>query len=275
MINFNGNVVSEATVSLQNRALNYGDALFETCKVVNGKILFWEDHYFRLMASMRMLRMEIPMVFTMEFLEAEIIKLLQTQNETAFRIKLLVFRNDGGFFEPKTHQVSYFITAQALTEATFEPKTNYTVDLFKDYYTNTSLINTLKTTNKLVNVLASIYAKENTLDTCLLINDNKNITEAIAANLFLLKDNIIKTPPLTSGCLKGVMRKQLINLINSDKSLVLVEEDISPFDLQKADELFLTNSIIGIQPITKYRKKVFETTVSSKLLKLLNSSLDH
>ncbi len=275
MINFNGNVVSEATVSLQNRALNYGDALFETCKVVNGKILFWEDHYFRLMASMRMLRMEIPMAFTMEFLEAEIIKLLQTQNETAFRIKLLVFRNDGGFFEPKTHQVSYFITAQALTEATFEPKTNYTVDLFKDYYTNTSLINTLKTTNKLVNVLASIYAKENTLDTCLLINDNKNITEAIAANLFLLKDNIIKTPPLTSGCLKGVMRKQLINLINSDKSLVLVEGDISPFDLQKADELFLTNSIIGIQPITKYRKKVFETTVSSKLLKLLNSSLDH
>ena len=275
MINFNGNIVAEATVSLQNRALNYGDALFETCKVVNGKILFWEDHYFRLMASMRMLRMEIPMAFTMEFLGAEIIKLLQTQNETTFRIKLLVFRNDGGFFKPKTHQVFYFITAQALTEATFEPKANYTVDLFKDYYTNTSLINTLKTTNKLVNVLASIYAEENTLDTCLLINDKKNITEAIAANLFLVKDNIIKTPPLTSGCLKGVMRKQLINLINSDKSLVLVEGDISPFDLQKADELFLTNSIIGIQPITKYRKKVFEKTVSSKLLKLLNSSLDH
>lgn len=274
MVNFNGNIVAEATVSLQNRALNYGDALFETCKVVNGKILFWEDHYFRLMASMRMLRMEIPMSFTMEFLEEEIIKLITTQKETTFRVKLLVFRNDGGFFTPITHQVSYFITAEPLEASSFEPKETYEVDLFKDYYTNTSLLNTLKTTNKIVNVLASIYADENELDTCLLINENKNITEAIVANIFLVKDNTIITPPLSSGCLKGIMRKQLIALIEKENSLTLVEKDISPFDLRKADELFLTNSIIGIQPITRYRKKTFEKTISIKLLEKLNSSLD-
>jgi branched-chain amino acid aminotransferase len=70
MINFNGNIVSVENNSLYtNRGFLYGDAVFETLKIVDKKILFWEDHYFRLMASMRIIRMEIPMHFTLEFFE--------------------------------------------------------------------------------------------------------------------------------------------------------------------------------------------------------------
>ena len=77
MININGNLVEDkdATISVFNRGLAYGDSVFETLRVINGKIIFWEDHYFRLMSSMRIMRMEIPSNFSPEFLEEEILQL--------------------------------------------------------------------------------------------------------------------------------------------------------------------------------------------------------
>ena len=115
MINSNGELLSEqqAKISIFNRGLAYGDALFETIKTLNGKILFWEDHYFRLMASMRILRMEIPMKFTPEFLESQILELLNhnISNSNSFRVKLTVFREQGGFYTPQTNDVNYFITS--------------------------------------------------------------------------------------------------------------------------------------------------------------------
>ncbi|PTM07576.1 MAG: aminotransferase class IV, partial [Bacteroidetes bacterium] len=104
MVNINGNIVKteDASISIMNRGFNYGDALFETIKVSHGKVLFWEDHYFRLMASMRILRMEIPMNFTLEFLESEILNLLKQDglSDKTIRIKLLVFRDSEGLYLP-------------------------------------------------------------------------------------------------------------------------------------------------------------------------------
>ena len=80
MINFNGSIVSnDANLLTHNRSFLYGDAVFETVKIVNSKILFLEDHYFRLMSSMRIVRMEIPMNFTLEYLEEQILSLAKTK----------------------------------------------------------------------------------------------------------------------------------------------------------------------------------------------------
>jgi branched-chain amino acid aminotransferase len=77
MINFNGTLYdSEKQISVFNRSYLYGDGVFETLKIVNNKILYFEDHYFRLMASMRILRMKIPMNFTLEFLQSEMNRLV-------------------------------------------------------------------------------------------------------------------------------------------------------------------------------------------------------
>ena len=76
---------------------------------------------------------------------------------------------------------------------------------------------------------------------------------------------IIKTPLLSEGCLKGIAREKVINIIKSSSDYDIEEAVISPFEIQKADELFITNSIIGIQPVTNYRKKVFSTDISKKL----------
>lgn len=273
MINFNGNIVlKDSNILTENRSFLYGDGVFETVKIVNGKILFLEDHYFRLMASMRVVRMEIPMNFTMEFFEEQILSLVKRNNLVqSSRARITMFRNDGGYYLPVTNDVSYLIHATALNEMSYTTNTNtYEVDLFKDFYITKQLLSSIKSTNKLLNVTASIYASENGLDNCILLNDTKNVVEAIQGNIFMLLGNKLITPPVSEGCLNGVMRKQVLALAKKLPELTVVEEIISPFDLQKADQLFLTNVIKGIQPITKYRKKEFTTSLAQELTALLN-----
>ena len=277
MINFNGLIVSSDTNLLtHNRSFLYSDAVFETVKIVNSKILFLEDHYFRLMSSMRIVRMEIPMNFTLEYLEEQILTLAKARNiESSARARITVYRNDGGYYLPQNNSVSYLITVDSLESASYAIiQKEYVVDLYTDFYVAKQLLSSIKTTNKLLNITASIYASENDLDNCLLLNDSKNVIEALQGNLFMLKGNTLVTPPVSEGCLNGVMRKQIIRLARTIENIEVVEEVISPFDLQKADELFITNVIKGIQPITKYRKKEFTIDLSKQLLQKLNDTIN-
>ena len=269
MINFNGELllVENMNLSIENRGFKYGDSIFETIKVNNKKVVFWEDHYFRLMASMRMLRMKIPMKFTLEFLEEEILKTVAAnEGNSSFRVRLNVYRKDGGLYTPKTNEIDYLIEVKANT---YQTKEKYTVDVFKDFYNYSGLLSTIKTNNRMVNTLASIYAKENDLDNCVLINENKGVVEVTNANLFVLKGNVVKTPALTEGCIKGVVRAKVIEIISKNEDFTIEETSISPFEIQKADEVFTTNAIIGIQGITHYKKKSFTTDFSSKISKSL------
>lgn len=275
MININGRLVAEdkAGISIQNRGLYYGDAVFETIRIIHGKIIFWEDHYFRLMASMRIMRMEIPSSFSPEFLEEEILKIVKENNleNSPARVRMTVYRQEGGFYTPESLDVDYLITAQELPDAFYLlPEEDYEVELFKDHYINSGLLSTIKTNNKAVNVLGGIFARENDFKNCFLLNENKAVVETLNANVFVVKDRKIKTPPLTDGALNGIIRKQLLSIIGTMKDLDIEEASISPFELQKADEIFLTNVIAGIQPVTKYRKKRYKTDVAREVLGKLN-----
>ena len=241
-------------------------------KIIKSKILFLEDHYFRLMSSMRVVRMEIPMNFTMEYFEEQILDLAKAKNlENSSRARITVYRNDGGYYLPQNNTVSFLISAELL-DNTFYSITHkeYKVDLYTDFYVTKQLLSSIKTTNKILNVTASIFANENDLDNCLLLNDSKNVVEALQGNIFMLKGNRLSTPPVSEGCLNGVMRKQILALARKMENLEVVEEIMSPFDLQKADELFITNVIKGIQPITKYRKKEFSADLAKVLVEKLN-----
>ena len=180
-------------------------------------------------------------------------------------------RNEGGLYTPITNDISFVISVKPISEDFYLLNEDpYEVDLFKDYYVSPSLLSTLKTNNKALNVVGSIYAKENNLNNCLLLNTNKHVVEALNGNVFLVKGKSIKTSPLSDGCLKGVMRTQLIKIIDVLTEYELVEESISPFEIQKADEMFITNVITGIQPVSNYRKKMFANEVSKLLLQKLN-----
>ena len=279
MVNFNGTIQpNQALLSIENRAYKFGDALFETIKCVNGQPLFWEDHYFRLMASMRIFRMEIPMNFTMEFFQNEITKTLQANGliDKPARVRLTVDRGEGGNYLPVDNKVNFSISAFLLNLNPYEINQAHTceVDLFKDYFVNESLLSTLKSANKMIQILGSIYAKENDLNNCILLNNAKNVVECLNGNIFLVEGNTIKTPPLSDGCLNGILRKQILSLLKKHDTFEIFEDSISTFELQKADELFYTNVIQGIVPITKYRKKVYEAKVSTDIVTALNNQLE-
>jgi branched-chain amino acid aminotransferase len=266
MINLNGKLIQESVnvLNASNRAFKYGDALFETLKIKNLDVLFIEDHYFRLMASMRMLRMEIPMSFTLEFFESEILSLVKSNNLTDARVRFSIFRKDGGLYIPISNKVSYLVESTPL-KITIKEK--YKIDLFKDYYIYSGILSTLKTTNKITNVLASIYASENEFENCVLVNEKKQVVEAINGNIFLVNGNTIKTPAIESGCVKGIARKKIIEIILKNNEFSIEEGTISPFDLQKADEIFLSNVIVGVQPVTSYKKTNFNIQVAKKIAK--------
>lgn len=270
MINYNSELINneKAILNANNRAFKYGDALFETIKIKRLKVVFLEDHYFRLMASMRMLRMDIPMDFTLEYFESEILKTVSSNNLVDSRVRFTVFRKDGGLYTPLTNEIDFIVEASELKGI---KKESYILDIFKDYFLFSGLLSTLKTTNKLTNVLASIFAKENKLDNCILLNEKKYVVEAINGNIFLVKDNIIKTPPLSEGCVKGVLRKKIIELVSKDDKYTFEESPISPFELQKADEVFITNAIVGIQAVTKYRKTNFKSIISNEIAEKLEN----
>lgn len=274
MINFNGNIIDSGLNQLyNNRAFLFGDAVFETLKVVDNKILFFEDHYFRLMSSMRILRMEIPMNFTMEFIEEQVLSLISKKEKAlSYRIRITVYRNSGGFYLPKSHDVGYLINAAPLKEALYLlPDQHYEVDLYKDFYVSRQLLSSVKSTNRAINITGSIFARENDLQNCLLLNDAKNVVEALNGNIFMLLNGKLITPPVSEGCIGGILRKQILAIAKKIEKIEVIEEPISPFDLQKADELFITNIITGIQPITKYRKKEFKSNLASDLLIRLNA----
>lgn len=276
MVNFNGVITEEEQLfSASNRSFLYGDGVFETLKIVNNTILFFEDHYFRLLASMRIIRMQIPMSFTLEFLEEQVLALVNQQNiQDAARVRLTVFRNDGGYYTPTDNKVSFVIQASALAVQSYVVNDGaFEVDLYKDFIVPKQLLSTLKTNNKLIQITASIFAQENGLDTCLLINEDKNVIEAANGNLFMLLNGQLITPPISEGCLNGIMRKQILKLAKELDGIEVLEQPISPFDLQKAEELFITNVIVGIQSITKYRKKEFEKIIANQLLVKLNQAI--
>ena len=269
MINFNSQLIpkNQLVFGSQNRAFKYGDGVFETLKIVNSNIVFFEDHYFRLMASMRMLRMEIPENFTLEYLESEIFKTVSANDlDESARVRLTVFRKDGGLYNPISNEVAYIIEVSEFVE---NRKQEYKVELYKDFYVYSGLLSTLKTTNRILNVVASIYASENEYDNCLFLNEKKQLVEALHGNIFLVFDNKIITPTIKEGCIKGIIRKKIIDILQKNNGFTIEEREILPFELQKADELFITNSIIDIQPVTNYRKKTYKTEVSLEILELL------
>lgn len=274
MINYNGEILaSDTNLSNDNRAFLYGDGIFETLKIVNNKILFFEDHYFRLMASMRIVRMQIPNNFTLEYIEEQILNTAKANNcSNSARIRFTVFRNEGGFYLPQTRTISFVIQSSPINEFKYLfSNASYEVDLYKDFFISKQLLSTLKTTNKMINITGSIFADENDLQNCILMNNDKNVVESLNGNLFLLLGNKLITPSIDQGCLNGIMRKQILQIAKKIETIEVFEEIISPFDLQKADELFITNVIVGIQPITKYRKKEYKTELSNELVTHMNA----
>ena len=275
MINYNGNFTDKFSIHFNNRGFLYGDSVFETIKVVNNNLLFWEEHYLRLMSSMRILRIKIPNLYTPEFLENEIKKTNSNFNKSfSGRVRLTIFRDGKGLYLPESNEPVFLINSKETKETSFNINSgDYKVDIYKEYFIQSNLLSNIKSNNRLINVLGSIYAKENELDNCIILNDQKNVAEFLNGNIFIVKDKNVTTPPVSSGCLDGVMRKKIIESLKQSQILSFEEKNISPFELISSDEIWISNSISGIIPVTEYRKKRFSKMFAQTMVEYFNKKI--
>lgn len=129
------------------------------------------------------------------------------------------------------------------------------MDLYKDFYITKQLLSTLKTTNKVLHVTASIYADENDLDNCILLNESKNVVEVLQGNIFMLQGNTLTTPPISEGCCNGILRKQLLVLAKKMEGLEVIEGVISPLIFKKQMSYFTPMLLKGSSRLPSIERK--------------------
>jgi branched-chain amino acid aminotransferase len=276
MINLDGELFGEDSnyLNADNRGFSHGEALVEEIRIVPGKIYFWEDHYLRLMASMRILRLEIPMNFTMEYLQEEINRTISESGLSNDPViaHFYVFPKNTQTELPASRDVAYLIRLKKHPSPFYlHLEKEYEVDLYKDFYVQAGMLSNLPTVNKTLKTIGAVYALENGYADCILLNDHKNVVETLNGNLFLVEGEKIKTAPLSDGCENGILRKKMIEILKKSSEYTLEEVSISPFELQKADELFITGVSFGIQSVTQYRKATYKSDVARLLLGKLNA----
>jgi len=274
-INYNGFLYEEEEqiFTIKNRGFKYGDALFETIRIVDGKPRFIEDHFERLKRGMKVLKMQSAHI-PFNKIETQINKLIEKNRiKKGGRIRFSVFRSAEGLYAPENESKSYVIEAKPIKANYYElSKVGLTVDIFSEFRRQTTILSQIKTTNNIPHILAGIYAQENDLDDCIVINEHGRIVEALSSNIFLYKNNTIYTPSLEEGCIAGIMRKQILDAAKELNINVFVGE-VNGSMLLQADEMFLTNAIKGIQWVASYRQKRYYNKYAKIILDYINKSI--
>ena len=272
---YNGKFYNAGTaiVGADNRGLRYGDGLFETMKMIHGKIIFEDEHLARLWHGMQLLQFDIPKHFTPDSLqEAILILAKKNQHLNAARVRLSVFRGDGGLYDAVNHHPHCIIQTWSLSEDNGKWNSNGLVlGIYEEVKKSCDLLSNLKHNNYLPYVLAALHAKKEKWNDAIILNTSGKICETTIANLFIVKNGHIYTPSLTEGCVAGILRKHLIQL-SGKAEFTITEKEITVDELMDADEVFLTNSIYNIRWVQRINDKEFGNTLTQKIYSAISST---
>lgn len=219
--------------------------LIETIKVVNGRPVFRNLHVKRLFNSLKVINVQES-----EYkLEDRMLRLLKYEciekGLKNFRLRLEVQKNRAHEYMPEIAALKWNCTLRPLESVkyvwndvglkiTVLPKDRKPLDVFAN----------LKHTERAIYDKAIQYARENDFDDALVLNENNTIADASIYNIFLVKDNVVYTVPLSDGPVAGVLRELLLTRLPATK---IIEKTITIMDLYNADEIFLTNALRGIR----------------------------
>ncbi len=272
---YNGDAfaIDRVPISYNNRAFKYGDAVFETIKCKGIYPLHFSLHYKRLVKALMSLKMDISSLPREENLESYIVKLLQKKKSfAASRVRLQVFRDGEGLYTPQTNNVNFLIEASELPSAYYKlNEKGHLVDVYAEMKKQYSPVSFFKNSNSLHYVLAAHHKNELGIHDCFLINDKDKIIETTSSNLFWIKDNIVYTPSVFSGCVDGVMRNVIINALNeSGLARVIETQGTTMQELLKVDEIFTTNAVYGVQWVVGIWDKRYFSQLTKKIVQLLN-----
>ncbi|HVI46553.1 MAG TPA: aminotransferase class IV [Chitinophaga sp.] len=271
---YNGKLIPAADpiFTADNRSFRYGDGCFETMKVYQGHILLADLHFERLLTSLNLLHFDIPSHFTKNYFARQIIDLCN-KNDVAdmARVRLAVFRNDGGLYHPVDNHPSYIIQATELDKCVLElNETGLVLDVFPDVRKSCDKLSSIKSNNCLPYVMAAMYGRQHSLNEVLLLNQYGRIADSTIANVFVVHRNTIYTPPLSEGGVCGVMRK---HLLKTELPFRIEEKPLTVEDLENADEIFLTNAISGIRWVGVFRDSSYGNATAAILHELLHEAI--
>lgn len=249
--------------SSENRAFLFGDSVQVTFFVRKNELILAEDVYFFLMASMRKMRMKIPMEYTLDFFQ-ELFKrhVIEKGIENAF-IHFLVFRNSKNI-SLQNSSVSYHATI-VNDEDVLSLKNPISLDMIKEIAVGNSLLSNIQV-HCAENIYAEIYAKENDLDDLILLNSQKRIARSIYGNLLLLKENTIKIPKISEGAYISPLLESFVTFIHKNNVAEIEQAELIAFETQKSDEILMISDTKGIFPVSKIRNKLFKNERFSDMI---------
>jgi branched-chain amino acid aminotransferase len=269
----NGEFVSDTAthIAKDNRAFRFGDGFFESMRIVNGRALFLENHFARIISTANALKIQLPTGFTIDLLQSQVLEVLRRNDIThGGRMRITFYRKSSGFYLPKQDEMTYFIEAEPLADNEFVLNaTGRMVDIFTEYKKEINKLSVFKTLNCQLYVQAAIHARDKGLDEALIQNNKLSIIESNSSNLFIVSNGVLYTPTLEDGCVAGTMRMNIINLALENK-IKVYECTLNPQNLLAADEMFLTNAVRGIEWIVGYRTKRYFNDMSKRLMVVLN-----
>lgn len=252
-------------VSAGNNGLRYGDGLFETMRMREGKIINIDFHFERLFSGMTVLQLEIPGFFSRSFFEQTVNELLLKNSISKnARIRLMVFRGDGNIFDSENNTFNYIIEVWPLTEKIQLNEDGLVIDIFQDARKSCDVFSNLKSNNYLPCLMAGVFAKKNHFNDAIILNSHERVCETGIANIFIIKGDKIYTPPLSEGCVAGTMRRWMLEKF-SLKKYSISEKLLSVNDVMDADEFFLTNAIHPVRWVKKLRDKNYEKRIVKEI----------
>ena len=258
ILNLNAQLIAEWSpemLSLQ-RGLYYGDALFESIRVFEGRIPLMSGHWARLSNGLRVMGYAMPALWSAEFFEKEILRVALGNA----RVRLTVWRSPGGLYLPQDDEPQFLIAATELSSSMFDGwSEELSIGLCTGVRLSVDKLSGLKTLNGARYVAAAKEAHANGWDDAVLLNSRDQVCEATSSNIFWVADRHVFTVPQTDGPVTGVLRNLLLHLLPQN-GYEVVEKSVRYEELLEADEVFLTNAVRGIRPVTRWEEKVFQQT---------------
>lgn len=259
-------------LNIGNRAFRYGDGLFETIHCYGTDSFYLDFHYKRLTKGLQLLEIEKPYSLSQVKLSEVITKLLnKNRHFGSTRVRVLVFRNDGGLYTPENNSASVIVESSPLDFKFYQyNQQGLMLDIYDDIAKPVNILSSVKSCNALLYVKAGLYRKRNALDECIILNEYGRVAESISSNVFVVKKGEIFTPGLSEGCIPGVMRQVVINVARSLGYKVFDDVALNTKVFSTCDELFLTNAISGIRWVLGLRGNRYFNTASKHLSVELN-----
>jgi branched-subunit amino acid aminotransferase/4-amino-4-deoxychorismate lyase len=250
----------QAQLSLQERGFLFGDGIFETCKIFNGKIYDYAAHEARLKEGLKALKFSAEI----ENLEKKSLELIAKNKIKNGILKILISRGVGSAGYLPTYESKALIIVQTFEERELPKK--ITLGISKIAAPKAFA----KTTNSLPYIMTKIGATEENLFDAVMLFEKKFVAETSSANIFWVKNGKIFTAAKTCGILLGTVRKKLLKL----SPVKIFETEATVTALKKADEIFLTNSSFLVLPVDEFLGRKLQKNFGKEFLKLLQKDLE-